>query len=107
MTFAKRVDTTDEYGGVVADWQDQFTVRARISPRLGGETVIAARLAGTQPVTITVRESDDTRLIRPEWKVTDTVTLIEYAIHSIVDADLATPDHGRFLDLIAEAGVAA
>lgn len=106
VTFAKRVDISDEYGGVTAGWQDQFTVRARIWPRLGGETVIAARLTGAQPVTITVRESPVTRQIQPQWKVTDTEWNIEYAIQSIVDPDQSSPRHDRYLDLLCQAGVA-
>jgi head-tail adaptor len=65
VTFAARITVSDEYGATTGGFEDRFTVRARIWPRLGGETVLAARLSGTQPVTITVRESPDTREIRP------------------------------------------
>lgn len=106
VTFAARVVISDEYGATTGTWQDRFTVRCRIWPRLGGEAVIAARLAGTQPVTITVRESPDTRTIRPEWKATNTETGVEYAVRSIVDSEEPTPRHDRYLDVLAEAGVA-
>lgn len=106
VTFAKRVELTDEYGATRGEWVDQFTLAATIRPRLGGETIIAARLAGTQPVTITIRQSIMARDILPEWKARNERSGTEYAIRSIVDPDEHSADHGRWFDLICEAGVA-
>lgn len=106
VTFAVRIVAPDEYGVTHGEWEDRFTVRARVWPRLGGETVLAARLTGTQPVTITVRNSPDTREITPGWKATNAETGTEYSIRSIVDPEEPTPRHGRYIDLLCEAGVA-
>lgn len=106
VTFAKRVDQIDAYGVTTGAWQNQFTVRARIWPRLGGETVIASRLQGTQPVTITVRQSSQTSLVGTDWKAINERTGVQYAVRSIVDPDERNADHDRYLDLLCETGVA-
>lgn len=83
-----------------------FTVWANITPRLGGETVEAARLAGRQPVIVRVRQSPDTILIRTDWKITDTQSGVEYNIRSVADPELGGVEHGKWLDMLAESGVA-
>jgi SPP1 family predicted phage head-tail adaptor len=105
VTFAKRDDITDEYGNVSTGWADQFTVSANIVPRLGGETVMAARLTGMQPVTIRVRKSPDTALITTDWKATDEAGK-QYNIRTAVDPLLGDSVHGMFIDMLAESGVA-
>lgn len=106
LTFANRVELTDEFGGTVGAWQDQFTVAAQIKPRLGGETVEAARLAGRQPVVIRVRRSSATAQIRTDWKATNARTGIEYNIRAAVDPHEGDKEHGRYVDMLAEAGIA-
>ena len=106
VTFAQRNDVQDEYGNVSTGWLDRFTVAAQISPRLGGETIDAARLAGRQPVVIRVRNSIDTRAIRTDWKATNVDTGTEYNIRTAVDPDEGGVEHGKWIDMMAEAGVA-
>lgn len=106
VTFANRVQLTDAMGGTVGEWQDQFTVAARIMPRLGGETVEAARLAGRQPVVIRVRQSTQTRRIATDWRATDARSGVAYNIRTAIDPDMGNSDHGRWIDMLAEAGVA-
>jgi head-tail adaptor len=107
MTFAKPDDVTDEYGNVASGWADQFTVAANITPRLGGETVEAARLAGRQVVIIRVRYTDQSRKIAPEWKATDLrEPRTVYNIRSAVDPNLGDGGHGHWIDMLAESGVA-
>ena len=105
VTFAMRDSTQDEYGNVSTDWVDQFTVSANIAPRMGGETVMAARLGGTQPVVIRVRKSPDTSLITTDWKATDQTGKV-YNIRTSVDPLLGDGQHGMYLDMLAETGVA-
>lgn len=107
VTFSQREVTTDGFGGQLGDWQDQFTERAQVRPRLGGETVISARLAGTQPVTIRVRQSPATRRIAPDWRGVNAETGVVYNLRSIVDPHEGSPERGRWLDILAETGVEA
>lgn len=108
ITFSRRADLSDSsppgdgYGNFDGDWQDQFTVWARCAPARGAESIQAARLAGRQPVVITVWSSSDTRQVRPEWRATDARSGTIYNVRSI-----ANPDERRqFLDMECDAGVA-
>jgi SPP1 family predicted phage head-tail adaptor len=105
VTFAKPDNVTDEYGNVTQGWADQFTVFANITPRLGGETIDAARLAGRQPVIIRVRQNAETRAIAPDWKATDTHSDVTYNIRAVSDPNLGDVQHGKWIDMLAEAGV--
>ena len=105
VKFSQRDDVADEWGNVSTGWVDRFTVSANITARLGGEAVEAARLAGRQPVTIRVRLSPDTELIRTDWKATGPDG-VEYNIRTAIDPDLGSNTHGMFIDMLAEAGVA-
>jgi len=71
VTFQRRVEFDDGFGGTRGEWQDQFTVPARLKARLGTESVIAARLQGTQPYTMVIRSSQQSRAITPAWRVYD------------------------------------
>lgn len=97
---------SDDFGNVTTGWEFKFTVSASITPRLGGETVEAARLAGRQPVVIRTRFSNDTKQIRTDWKATDVQSGIDYNIRSVADPLLGTVEHGKWIDLLAESGVA-
>ena len=68
LVWAEPVGASDIYGNEQQAWADRFTIRAQITPRLGGEAVEAARLEGRQPVVVRVRNSPDTRLIRTNWR---------------------------------------
>lgn len=106
VTFARPNSTTDAYGNVSTGWQDMFTCSANISPRLGGETVEAARLAGRQPAIVRVRQSPDSKLIRTDWRITDLVSGTQYNIRSVADPHLGDAEHGKWIDMLAESGVA-
>jgi SPP1 family predicted phage head-tail adaptor len=106
VKFSERDTVEDEYGNPSTAWIDRFTVAANISPQLGGETVIAARLTGRQPVVIRVRRSPDTALIKTDWKATNTADGTEYNIRTAVDPYQGTVEHGKWRDMLAEAGVA-
>lgn len=103
LDFGKRGEAADDgYGNVVADFVTQFTVQARVRPRLGGEEVFAARLAGRNVVAITVRYSSQTKNITAEWIARDTRTGVTYNIRS------AVPDERKlFMEMLAEKGVVA
>ena len=102
VTFSERALTSDGYGNSLGDWADQFTVAARIRPRLGGEEVMAARLSGRNLATITVRYSSDTAEITTDWRAVDTRTGDVWNVRSVVNPD----ERKRYIDVLAERGVA-
>lgn len=100
VAFDIRADVEDGRGNVKGAFSEQFTRSAQIIPRLGGETVMAARLAGSQPVTIRIRCDTQTALITPEWRARDVRHNITYNIRAI-----SNPDQRReFFDLLCESG---
>ena len=105
VTFAERNQVQDEYGNVSTGWLVRFTAAANITPRLGGETVEAARLAGRQPVVIRVRQTPDTRRVTTDWKATDQRGT-EYNVRTAVDPYLGDGNRGMWIDMLAESGVA-
>jgi head-tail adaptor len=105
VTFAERAQAGDPYGNITGEWVDRFTIWANIIPRLGGETVMAARLAGMQPMILRVRQSPDTAQITTDWKATDEAGKI-YNIRTVVDPLMGEGEAGKFYDMMAETGVA-
>jgi SPP1 family predicted phage head-tail adaptor len=103
VSFAKRVDVIDEYGGVQGAWQEQFQRRALFIMRPGSEPVIAARLEGRQPLTIVVRYDSSTKTIGTDWQATDVRTGKTYAIRAAEDMDRRK----QWLSILAEGGVPA
>lgn len=73
MTFQRREEVDDGFGGTRGDWVDRFTVPARLAPKFGGnaESVTAARLVSRQPYNLTVRASSQTRQITAAWRAYD------------------------------------
>jgi SPP1 family predicted phage head-tail adaptor len=106
VTFRRRAAVSDGYGNTEGDWADEFTVPARVWPRLGGEQVMAARLAGSQLASITVRQSTQTMQVTTDWMLRDDRKGTEYNIRSIVDPQAHTADRGRILDMLCESGKA-
>lgn len=70
--FQTRTMVDDGFGNETAGpFATVFSEPADLIPGTGSETVIAARLAGTQPYTIIVRSSARTRQITPAWQAVD------------------------------------
>ncbi len=107
VAFDKRqdvnTDAPDDLGNTQSVFVEQFVVSAKVQAKFGGEAVIAARLTGQQPVTIVVRQSSKTLLIRDDWRARDAREGTEYAIRSIVDPD----DGGAWLEILCQTGVAS
>lgn len=85
--LAPRDPNEPDYGETHSSWQDVFTVSARLAPRMGSETVIASRLQGIQPYTITVRSTPQTRLVTPAWHAVNARTGVIYDIKAAVNID--------------------
>lgn len=101
-------DASPDYGNPEAAFPATATLTcaAAITPRLGGESVLAQRQAGTNLVNITVRKSVLTAAIDVSWKARDERKGIDYNIRSIIDPFQATAQQGRFLEMLCERGVA-
>ena len=103
IAFDKRIDAQDDYGNSQSSFEEQFVVAAKVQAKFGGEAVTAARLTGQQPVTIIVRQCEQTRQIKVDWRARDVRSGDEYAIRSIVDPD----DKRAYFEILTQTGVAA
>ena len=81
-------------------------VPANITAKVGTEAVEAARLAGRQPVILTVRRSADTRMVTTDWKATELDSGTEFNIRTAIDPMIGDSQHGHWIEMIAESGVA-
>ena len=73
ITFAKRVEIDDGFGGTRGEWQDQFTVPARLKPKFGGnaESLVASRLVSKQPYNLMIYSSTAARQVTASWRAYD------------------------------------
>jgi hypothetical protein len=106
ITFQFRPDTG--YPGEFGDWTDQFTLSARLKPRLlGGESVTAARMTGKQPYVMTIRGDSRSRRITGAWRCFDARRRSRglpdrwFAILSIADV----AEDNAWLDLLVQEGM--
>lgn len=101
FAFDKREDVSDGMGNTRASWAEQFRCSAGKLVMRGGETVMAARLEGRQPVILTVRSETRTKAINSDWRARDVRTGETYNVRS--------SQHGEsraYIELLCEAGVA-
>jgi hypothetical protein len=83
-----------------------FVVRADITPKLGGEDVLAARLTGKNLVNITVRRSVTTATVTTDWIAKNEHSGETYNIRSIIDPYGGVSERGFYLEMLCEQGVA-
>lgn len=115
VAFDQRIEESDGHGNDRGDFVERFTRRAGFTFLRGGETVIASRLEGRQPIVVRVRRDSDTLKITPDWRMRDTRNGAwdgeddqrywkgpTYAVRSIAPAE-----DRQFLDIMVEGGVAA
>lgn len=72
--FQARPLVNDGYDNMVpgGEWETQFHpdgTWANLQPMVGSESVQASRLQGKQPYLVTVRASEDTRLVNSSWRI--------------------------------------
>lgn len=103
LVFQRRTISDDGFGNpVTGEFADVFACWGELIPRMGGEAVINARLQGSQPYTIRVRQSAAARAAGPEWRVVDERDRSRvFAITSPL-ADLS--QRGAYLEFLAVAG---
>ncbi|CDI08758.1 head-tail adaptor protein [Agrobacterium pusense] len=101
--FEAEGEGDDGYGGVVVGFAEQFVEPARLEPRVGSETVIASRLQGLQPYTMTVRSNERTRIITPAWRARNKRTGVLYAIKAAVNID----ERNQWIELFVVHGEAS
>lgn len=101
VAFDRPVDTPNGQGGTLRGWSEQLQAFAQFTFLRGGETVIAARLAGRQPVVVKIRASAAAALIQTDWRMRDVRSGQAYNIRSIVPSD-----DRQFYQLTCEGGVA-
>nr|WP_186458307.1 head-tail adaptor protein [Neorhizobium alkalisoli] len=105
MAFDSPVQADDGHGGIVEGFADDDVatkVWAKFLYLRGGETVQAARLAGTQPIVVTVRSTSASRLIDPTWRMRD---IRSGEIFNIRSGPVPTDDR-LYLEFTVEGGVA-
>lgn len=114
VAFDAPLQVDDGHSGVIDGWtDDDAAVKCRAHFRFlrGGEAVQAARLAGRQPIVVTVYRSSQTRQITEDWRMRDARngtydvdgnwTGPQYNIRTIVP----TEDQ-QFLEITVEVGEA-
>ena len=101
--FEAEVEGDDGYGGVVVGFAEQFVEPARLEPRVGSEPVIASRLQGLQPYTMTVRRNERTGAITPAWRARNKRSGVVYAIKAAVNID----ERNQWIELLVVQGEAS
>lgn len=109
--FYKREDLSDsspDTGNLEGEFPDEpeFTSKAMIKPRLGGEGVLAGRLSGRHLVNITVRNCDQVAEVNEEWKARDMRKGVDYNIRDVIDPFEGDHRRGRWVEFLCEVGVA-
>lgn len=79
-----------------------YRCAARIMPKMGGETVLASRLTGTQPMLVTVRMCGALKDIGSDWRIRDARSGAVYNIKSFTNPD----EQKRYLEILAVGGEA-
>lgn len=101
--FEAEVEGDDGYGGTVIGWNEVFMEPARLRPMRGNEEIIASRLQGIQPFTMTVRSNERTRNITPAWRARKKRSGVVYAIKAAVNID----ERNQWIELLVVQGEAS
>lgn len=105
VTIARRIemnpDAPNDYGNTVAGWADEGTVAAEFRYAGGGETVMAARLAGRSIMKVVLRSSSITRQIDQTCQIRDAR---RGTIYQVNEVDSVT--NPAWVYLVVESGVA-
>lgn len=83
-------------------WGEVHSCAAQITPKLGGETVLASRLTGIQPMLITVRLCKALAAFSTDWRIVDVRKKIAYNVTAACNPD----EKRRYLEILAVSGEA-
>lgn len=104
LRFEARLTESDGMGNQEGEFVGQFCRWAEVRPSLGIEAITAARLAGQQPVDISIYRDCETGRIGADWRAIDMWSGAVYALTSpAIDLD----QNGARLTIKAVAGIAA
>lgn len=96
ISFSQRAP--DANGVRLGEWGAPLTVWAQLTWLRGGEGVLDQRLAGRQPVVITIREFAAVRSIDNSWRAVNARNLTQ-----VFDIKSAAPSReAGFIDILAE-----
>lgn len=101
FAFDARDAVSDGAGNTQGAFVEQFQCNAGRLVLRGGETVMAARLEGRQPVILSVRAETRTNRITSDWRARDVRTGEVFNIRSIQPSEKRDA-----IELLCEAGVA-
>lgn len=105
LTFRVALDAPTQaangQGGMLLGWAEQYRCAAHMRFLRGSEAVIAARLAGRQPVVITVRNCAAARAVTVDWRIRDVRSGLDYNVRT---APVPSQDRA-WLEITAESGV--
>jgi head-tail adaptor len=74
----------DGAGNFEGEWTESFRCWAAMTPKFGGEAVIAARLQGRQTWLVTVRQSNTSAQVTPDWRIRNERNQAQvFAIHTV------------------------
>src|SRR6185295_19998537 len=88
VAFEARAIADDGYGNVQGEFTKVYRCWAEIKPKLGSETVLAARLSGVQPMLITVRACRALNDIGADWRIRDLRKDVIFDIKAISNPDM-------------------
>ena len=100
VSLEKPVGLPDGSGGTQNTWAEQFICAAQIIYLRGSEAVVAARLSGRQPAVFRIRNCEDARQIKPEWRLRDTRTGAIYNVRTVI-----VSDDRSMIEMTCESGV--
>jgi len=109
LTFQRREQISDEWGGTRGEWVDQFTVPGRLEPRYGSnsESLMAARMQSMQPYNLTIRGSTAARQVTASWRAYDARAGKTgdkpnrvFGIKTVVNPD----ERGQYIEMLAMEG---
>lgn len=101
VAFDRRVTLDDGHGNKRGEFEERFQCWGGYTYLRGGETVIAARLEGRQPIVVRIRSSSASRAVAPDWRMRDLRTGVAYAVQSVTRSD-----DRAFVDVMVQSGTA-
>lgn len=102
VAFDAPTETPNGGGGAVQGWLEQYSCAAHVRFLRGSEAVLSARMAGRQPVVITVRNCAAARACTVDWRIRDARAGTVYNVRT---APVPSQDRA-WLEILAESGLA-